>query len=105
MTSKEKLIKTVDHLTEEQAQFLLEQTQTFGNCFYSKGDLMRALKIDGTGKIDTALPTPYVNQVKEVLPSFNTSFNVMDYREKSFGEVTNIAEAYIKKLHEVFHVH
>lgn len=103
ITDKERLLDRVEHLTDAQCEKLNEIIGLMTRGYISKGDIMKLADIKQEGKIDTALPIDYVRKVQEVYPQFSTMFHVMDYREESYGSLTNIAEAFVLNLSKMFH--
>ena len=100
---KEKLFKTVECLTEEQAKVLNEFLDMISSQFLSKGDIANfVIDKKDSGKWDSATPINYVRAIQDVLPGFNPMFYVYDYRTQTYGEMLNIAEATIKKMNQTF---
>ena len=99
--SKENLINTLEYLNEEQSELLLEIINTFSSPILSKSDLMKISDSD-KGSVDSALPMNYTNAIQEIHPNFKTMFHVYDYNTETYGELKNVAEAFVLKLNEVF---
>ncbi len=101
MTNKKVLIDTLEYLNEEQSGLLLEIINTFSNRILSKRDLMKISDSDQSG-VDSALPMNYTNAIQDIHPNFKTMFHVYDYTTNTYGELKNVAEAFVLKLNEVF---
>jgi len=85
MTNKEKFIKAIenDYISEELCGLFL---QLCNDQYISKGTLMDIVYgKDKGGKVDSAYPQDYANQMREINPGFRGEFMVFDYNEKYFG--------------------
>ncbi len=97
--TEKKLTDLVGYLTEEQMKLLIDLIHTFATPFVSKRDIQKVAKMEGS--IDSALPNDYVSRIKEIHPNFNTFYHVYDYRNETYGEMTNVAEELVNRIHKV----
>lgn len=99
MTNQEKLIFAIqnDFFNEELCGVLLKLAD-----YPSKGTLMDIVYgEDKGGKVDSAYPQGYADQMRELNPGFRGEFMVYDYNEKSFGVFENVAERTVLKIWEL----
>ena len=105
MTSKEKLILAIksEYIPEEVCDILLQLAQPH----LGKGILMDIVYgKDKGGKVDSAYPSDYAQQVRNLLPKFRGEFMVYDYNEPTdydpkasrHGTFENVAERTILKI-------
>ena len=100
MKTKKELTELInDYMTDEQTDFVYKLINVFCSNHLSKGDLLTFTGMN-KGTIDSAMPHDYITRVKEIYPNFNTNFHCFDYRTKSFGELTNVAEEAIRFINE-----
>lgn len=100
MTYQEKLILATqaDYIPEEVCAIFLQLAQPH----LGKGVLMDIVYgKDKGGKVDSAYPQGYADQMRELNPGFRGEFMVYDYNQKSFGQFENVAERTIMKIWEL----
>lgn len=98
--NKKEILSVFERLSDEHLNEIYKIANLFSSTMLCKSDILRYCDIDKNGKIDTALPLNYVRSIQDILPAFSTMFNVYDYRNNTFGEITNIAELFIKTAHK-----
>ncbi len=96
--SQRKLISLIEYMDKDQLDFVTKLLTTFSNTF-GKGDLMELLELK-SGNVDSALPHEYVKKIQDILPEFDTSYNVFDYRDFSHGRMLHLGEALIKLIRQ-----
>ena len=101
---KKDVLERIDYMNTKQITLLrdLLQTVSFGMC--SKGALMKLLYGEHYTGIDSALPQGWVNEMRELYPTFNTSAHCMNYKDHHHGQVENIMEEIMYKLCNTFSV-
>lgn len=99
-TKKAYLKDYVEYMSEEQAAFMLKVVRAFSNTYITKGQNLE-LTTPNTNGIDTAIPLQYADRIKEIHPNFSTMFHVYDYRTATFGEMLNVAEAFVLEMQSV----
>lgn len=98
--TKVRINEFLDVYTDEQNEFLLSLIEMFSGNGIGKGQIMKLAYPPGTsGQVDSALPQEAVNQIQIMMPSFNPYSYVTDYTEKSFGEIVNLHEKLVVKIH------
>jgi hypothetical protein len=100
MTNKEKLVFSIknDFVSEEVCEILYKLISDN----QSKGTLMDIVYGPNKGgKVDSAYPQGYADQMRELNPGFRGEFMVYDYNDKSFGQFENVAERTIMKIWEL----
>ena len=97
--TEKRLTDLIGYLDEEQMNLLIDLINTFVTPCLSKSDIQRLAKMEGS--IDSALPNDYVSRIKEIHPNFNTFYHVYDYRNETYGEMTNVAEELVNRIYKV----
>jgi len=97
--TEKRLTDLIGYLDEEQMKLLIDLINTFVTPCLSKSDIQRVAKMEGS--IDSALPNDYVSRIKEIHPNFNTFYHVYDYRNETYGEMTNVAEELVNRIYKV----
>ena len=49
-------------------------------------------------KIDSAYPSPYADQIREIYPDFRNGLNCFDYNGNTFGEMRNVNNLIAKRI-------
>lgn len=90
-----------DYVSEEKLKLIVELLN-IREC--NKSEIMRfCFSKEEQNKIDTAYPSTYADQIREVLPNWNGFYNVYDYRiNRVFGSMTNIAELFTTHIFKTF---
>jgi len=96
--TEKRLTDLIGYLDEEQMKLLIDLINTFVTPCLSKSDIQRVAKMEGS--IDSALPNDYVSRIKEIHPNFNTFYHVYDYRNETYGEMTNVAEELVNRIYK-----
>ena len=99
------ILKIFDLLSDEHLNEIYKIAELFSSSMLCKSDILRYCEIDKNCQIDNSMPIDYIRSIQNILPGFNTMFNVYDYRDNKFGEITNIAELFIKTAHKKFVTH
>jgi hypothetical protein len=101
-TDKDIMKQFIDDLNPEQSEFMYKFISLFSRSYLNKGDILRMVTTEaGDGQIDSAIPCEYVKAIQTILPGFSSMFHVYDYRANRYGEMMNVAEAFVLKLNEV----
>ena len=103
MTNKEKLIDTVNYLSEEQAQFIDKLINTVSNHIVGKDRLMElTYSKEQISKMDTAYPIGLMNIAKQNGIPFDSWNYVFDYNDNTSGQLKNISADLLIKVIETF---
>ena len=94
-TPKQKLLETIDYLDDFQCGHIHDVIRKF-SCGLYTDELAKLAGIEGN--YDYAMPQPLVDRLQQLNENFSTRFHIYDYRNKSFGEFTNLAEAFVINL-------
>ena len=94
--NRKEILSVFELMSDEHLNEIYKIAEFFSSSMLCKSDILRYCDLDINDKIDNSLPIIYVRSIQDILPGFNTMFNVYDYRSNKFGEITNIAELFIK---------
>lgn len=101
-TEVEKLIDNTEYMSEKQAKLMNNVIRAFTNRFYTIGDILKIATGGTDGSIDTAIPLNYQRRIEDIHPNFKSHFHVYDYRTNKYGEMMNVAEEFVSKIHNTF---
>lgn len=99
-TTKDELIDLINYMDSKQQEFLRDLLKTLSTDMIGKNEIAKLAGIEGT--FDTALPADYIRSIQEIHPNFNTFAHVYDYSKATYGEMNNVMEKLVLKMHDVF---
>jgi hypothetical protein len=94
---RETILKVFESMTEERLQKSYEIIELLSKECLFKSELIEYFAKEDANKIDSAIPLDYSNKIKELNPGFNPFIHCYDYREKAYGQMLNIYEAFVQK--------
>lgn len=98
MTTKERVIETIENLNEDQIEFL-DKLFTL-NGYSSKDDYLKVFSPEiNTKLVDSAYPQTYYDRIKEIYPDMENGMFIFDYNKNElFGNLVNINNIIADKL-------
>lgn len=104
MSNKEKLIAAIESglVPDKVCEIFI----TLASEYVCKGDLMKiAYSEKELAKVDSAVPQPYADAIRQLMPSWRWSYAVYDYNRLSLGGMENVAELTLNKIADLMYRH
>ena len=92
---KNDIIDSLEYLSENQLQYISDLLKTKG--YTTKTDLLKLSGFDMSKTFDTAYPIDYFRRIEEIFPKIQDGNLIYDYSEKSFGELVNVNDLFVKQ--------